>query len=115
MEIAYHALEMFEAPADEIRDAIRQWLTDAGFKVAPSSPSDLDIRAQRGSAIGVTDHQTGRVMEIIIRSSGGVTAVSVYHHTSRLGPFVGTTFSDLLRDEVNAMLASLGEMVTASR
>jgi hypothetical protein len=115
MEIAHHALELFEAPTNEIRDAIRHWLSDAGFKVQSASPSDLEIRAQRGSAIGVTDQQTGRVMEVIIRGSGCFTAVSIYHHTSRLGPIVGATFSDLLRDESNALFGSIGAMATGRR
>jgi len=108
MEIAHHALAQFEASTSEIRDAIRRWMTEAGFNVSPSAPSDLDIRAQRGSAIGVTDDQTGRMMEVLIRGAGSFTAVSVYHHTSRMGPIVGVTFGDLLRDEVNALLSSLG-------
>lgn len=115
MENAHHALELFEVPAGEIRDAIQQWLTGAGFKVVSSSPSDLDIRAQRGSPIGVTDGQTGRVMEVIIRGAGSFTAVSIYHHTSRLGPIVGTTFGNLLRDEVNSLVESLGQRVAGSR
>jgi len=115
MKIAHHALELFELPSDQIREAIRHWLTEAGFKVASSAPSDMDLRAERGSAIGFTDNQTERVMEVIIRSAGGFTAVSIYHHTSGLGALVGTTFGDLLRDEVNALLETLGNAVIGSR
>ena len=114
MEIAHHALELIEGPPDRIRDAIRQWLADTGFKVK-SSPSDFYVRAERGSAMGVTDRQTERIMEVIIRGSSSLTAVSVYHHTGRIGPIVGATFGGLLSDEVNALWKFLRETPVTSR
>jgi hypothetical protein len=106
MQNAHHALELIEAPTAQVQDTVRHWLTHAGFKVT-SAPSDLNIRAERGSPLGLSDRQTGRVMEVIVRGSGHLTAVSIYHHTTRMGPIVGATFGDLLRDEVNALLAVL--------
>ena len=107
MHIAYHALELFEAPRDQIRVTILQWLVETGFTVSSSSPSDCDIRAERGSAIAVTDEETGRVMEVIIQGLENVTAVSVYHHTTRIGPIAGVAFGDVLRDEAHALLEFL--------
>lgn len=115
MQNAHHALEVFEIPAREIREMIPRMLADAGFKVTSSSPSEPSIRARRGSAIGLTDQETGRIMEVIIQEVGGNSAVSVYHHTSGVGPFVGATWGDTLRDEVNALFATLGETIAANR
>lgn len=114
MEVAHHALELIEAPPDQIRDALRQWLTDTGFRVKSLS-SDFHVRAERGSAIGISDRQTGRIMEVIIKGSGDVTAVSIYHHTGRIGMLVGMIFSGLLSDEVNALRKFLREAVVTSR
>lgn len=111
MRNAHHALELFHAPAEEIRQVIRQHLNEAGFKVASSAPSDSHIRAQRGSATGITDRQTGRMMEVLVRGDGQRTAVSVYHHTTGVGPLVGATFGTILQDEVNALFECLGQPV----
>jgi hypothetical protein len=115
MQNSHHVLEVFEAPTARVRDAIRQCLSDAGFRVASSSPSDLHhIQARHGSAIGITDQQTGRVMEVLLRGAGNHTAVSIHHQTTGVGPLRGATFGDLLRDEVNALLVALAEKLPAA-
>jgi hypothetical protein len=113
MQTSHHALEVFEIPIGEIQEMIRRWLADTGFKVASSSP-ERSIHARRGSAMGLTDEQTGRGMEVILRQAGDKTAVSVFYHTSGLGPLVGATFGDILRDEVNGLFAHLGMMIAES-
>ena len=60
MKYAHHALELYEAPRDQILAATREFLSNAGFDVGLSSPSDPSIRAERGSHIGFTDQQTAR-------------------------------------------------------
>lgn len=115
MQNAYHALEVFDIPANEIREMISQFLASAGFKIAVSSPSERSIRARRGSAMGITDQGTGRIMEVIIQEAGAKSAVSVYHHTTGVGPLVGATFGDILRDEANELLAYLANALALDR
>jgi hypothetical protein len=110
MQTAYHALELLDSSAETVRDVVRAWLTDRGFKLASSSPSDLRVQARSGSPFALTDDQAERVMEVIIRSTGTGAAISVYHHTTRLGPITGVMHGDILRNEVNALLAFLVEM-----
>jgi hypothetical protein len=114
MKVAHHALELIDAPPDQIRDAIRKWLSDAGFKVR-SSPSDLHVIAERGSGLGLSDRQTARIMEIIIKGSGEVTAVSIYHHTGRFGPIAGLMFGGILDDEVNSLWTFLRNAIITNR
>ena len=114
MKYSHHALELIDASPDKIRDAIRQWLADAGFNVS-SSPSDFHMRAERGSSIGLSDRQTKRIMEVIIKNSGEVTAVSIYHHTGRIGPISGLMFGGTLSDEVNTLWTFLRNTTITNR
>lgn len=114
MKVAQHSLELFVAPEENVRDAVRSWLADKGFRLQ-SRPDDPHIRATTGSSIGVSDRQTPRTMEVLVNSVGDVTGVSVFHHTTRVLFIVGAMFSDILRAEANSLVNYLRRQYVTER
>lgn len=107
---SYHELVVVSASADEVRKQIEAWIASSGFKLNPDSTGARLVAVNHGwHGFGITDRQTGRKMEIIVCAADGTTAVSIYHRTRRFGMLVGVTVGDLLREEVQSLVARLPE------
>jgi hypothetical protein len=98
MNTAHHVLETVTAPQDQVMRLAEAWFHENRFRILPPSGKP-GLRAVRGSRLGILDRHTSRVMEISTKSVGDVTAVSVYHHTTRIFCITGIMFTDILRIE----------------
>ena len=106
MNTSLHLLEIVRAPQDKLMRCAESWLRENGFRILPATDK-LGLRALRGSRFGVLDGHTSRMMEVCTRSVGDFTAVSVYHHTTRILCVVGIVFTDILQAETESLLSYL--------
>jgi len=114
MTIACHILEVVAAFEAAVSDAAKEWWHANGFTI-DTTCSATDLSATRGSGFGITDPQTKRIMEVILKPVGESTAVSVYHHTSRLLNIIGVVFTDLLQTETDSFIRYIREHATTKR
>jgi len=108
MRTSCHRLEVIRASESAVAEAAKAWWEANGYKLYRSVNS-THLSAFRGSSIGVTDQQTRRIMEVILKKAGDSTAVSVYHHTSRILLIVGVMFSDILELETDSFMRHIQE------
>ncbi|QDT42755.1 hypothetical protein Pan241w_28440 [Gimesia alba] len=112
MKSSCHRLEIIKAPERVVVVAAKSWWQDNGFTIHPPVNSSI-ISSFRGSGFGLTDQQTKRIMEIILKPIGDGTAVSVYHHTNRILCVVGVMFGNILERETENFLQHIREYVSA--
>ena len=108
MKTSCHRLEYFEASERMVVIAAQAWWQANGYIINPPV-SSTKLSACRGSNFGVTDHQTKRVMDVILKPIGDGTAVSVYHQTSRILFLAGVMFGNILERETDSFLQHLSE------
>jgi hypothetical protein len=113
MNIECHVLEFIRAPENAVAAAAKAWWQANGFTLRPEG-SATHFFAVCGSLLGVTDRQTRRIMEVILKPVSEGTAVSVYHHTGRLFFMVGVMFTDVLQSETDSFIRHIQES-TAQR
>ena len=95
---------MIKATEAQVRDSVANWMTSNDF-TRTTDLEETPIQGEAGSSIGVTDSQTKRVMEVIVRSHGEIVAVSVYHHVTILLVFTGGMFGNTLQTEADDLLS----------
>jgi len=110
MNTAYHALVLLNASEVETRRAIDSWFSANGF-TRTSAIDGTPMRASRGSVIGITDHQTARMIEVIVKAQRDVVAVSVSHRTTGFIFFQGTMLGNILQSEAEALLEFIRQEV----
>ncbi len=103
MRTSCHRLEVIGASENVVAEAAKAWCKANGYKLCRSVDS-THLSAFRGSSVGVTDQQTRRIMEVILKKAGDGTAVSVYLHTSRVLLIVGVVFTDILERETDSFM-----------
>ena len=109
-----HRLEYFEAPEKLVHTAAKSWWQDNGFIVQSPECSSV-IASYRGRGFGITDKATKRIMQVILQPIGNGTAVSVYHHASRILFITGVMFGNILDRETDSFLQSIHEYVAANK
>lgn len=114
MNTSCHTLEIIAAPVESVKAAILTWFTANGF-VLGANGAEGCIQGHCGSSFGISDRQTSRVMEVIVSGDGDVTAVSIFHHTTRIAMIVGIMFGSILRDEVNSLATHLKAELSTKR
>jgi hypothetical protein len=110
MKISCHALELVKASESIVAGLAKVWWQSNGYSLR-SDGSPTHFSAVRGSPIGVTDRQTQRIMEVILKPVSEGTALSVYHHTGRVLCIVGVMFTGILQSETDSFLQHIRENV----
>ncbi|MGF1679074.1 MAG: hypothetical protein ACFCUX_07765, partial [Candidatus Methylacidiphilales bacterium] len=106
---AYHDLSCSRARHTEVRKVIDQWLHENHF-VQKESGSQLCVYAHKGSHWGLKDENRVREMNILIRPEFGLTLVSIYHRTVRIGFIVGLMNSDILERETESLIMAINSL-----
>lgn len=111
MKISYHALELVKASESVVAGAAKAWWQANGYTLR-SNGGPTHFSVVRGSPIGITDRQTQRIMEVVLKPVSDGTAVSVYHHTGRILCVVGVMFTGILQSETDSFLRYVRENAT---
>jgi len=106
---ASHDVTCSRARHGEVLKTIHAWLSEHQFRTLDAG-SNLLIRAEKGSHWGLSDSTRIRIMEVLVRPEFGLTVVSVYHSTPRIGFIVGTMNSDILSRETESLINAINSI-----
>jgi len=108
MDYSYHDLVIFKASATEVKDAIISWVEESKFRLVGRQTASAICAVYPGwHGLGITDRQTGTRLEILLQEANGFTALSVHHHPKRWFIFTGAIFGEILREEVESLIAHI--------
>ncbi len=108
---AYHDITCSRARHPAVLKAIHAWLSENRFNRIQSD-SELLLVAIKGSHWGMRDENRIRELRILVRPEFGLTVVSIYHSTSRLGFIVGLMNSDILQREAESLIETINALPT---
>ena len=112
MKNAYHTLTLVRAPESRVRESIRTWVETNKFVLRDGGQHADKIEAvyKGWHGFGITDRQTGTIMEILLKRTDDLTAVSIHPRTARILCIVGIMFGDRLRGEAESLVQHLHDM-----
>jgi hypothetical protein len=106
---AYHDITCSRARHSIVLKAIHAWFSENHFKRVDTG-SEFMLLAQKGSHWGLSDRSRIRQIEILVRPEFGLTVVSVYHCTHRMGFIVGLMNTDILQKECDSLLDNINAL-----
>jgi hypothetical protein len=109
VRVAYHDLVIIGSSVTAIGSLAEKWASGKGFVLRPTGDDRFLILDYVGwHGFGITDAQTGTIMELRIADVGAArSAVAIFHHTKRILWFVGFMMGKRLQTEVESLVSFL--------
>jgi len=109
MHQSSHDVTCSRARHGDVLKAIHAWFSENKF-VCLDTGSELALQAEKGCHFGMRDETRIRRMEVLVRPEFGLTVVSVYHRTPRIGFIVGTMSTDILHRETESLIEAINAL-----
>ena len=111
MRTSYHTMALVKASKSTILGLIEDWIGRNSFHLHSTTDSTPIVAVRHTRFPGLTDHQTGSKMSIIIHELDGICAISIQHKIKRLLFITGLMFGDILMTTSEQLVSHIKENI----